>query len=198
MKKIASGAVVFLSLLFLAGPAPAENGKWSVDKAHSNIYFEIRHTYAMVRGQFEKFTGSIDFNPENKETGSAEFSVDVASINTLIPKRDKHLRSEDFFHVEKYPRMTFKSSSVRKIEENSFVIDGTLTIKGVSKQVAVPFTYLGMRDNPLENGQKVAGFEAEFSINRLEYNVGTGKFAEMGAVGETVDVLITLEVLKEK
>jgi len=129
---------------------------------------------------------------------SVEFSVKVASVNTRITKRDNHLRSEDFFDADQYPRMTFKSSKVEHREGDRFVAEGELTIKSVSKEVAIPFTYLGMRDNPLQEGQKVAGFEAEFSLDRLVYDVGTGKFAEMGVVEREVNVLVTLELLKDQ
>ena len=173
-------------------------GQWQIDKQHSNFYFDIRHTFATVRGQFGSFSGSVAFDAEAKRVESVEFSVKVASVNTRITKRDNHLRSEDFFDADQYPRMTFKSSNVEHREGDRFVAEGELTIKSVSKEVAIPFTYLGMRDNPLQEGQKVAGFEAEFSLDRLEYDVGTGKFAEMGVVEREVNVLVTLELLKDQ
>jgi polyisoprenoid-binding protein YceI len=76
-------------------------------------------------------------------------------------------------------------------------LEGNLTIKGKTNKVAVPFTYFGTRENPLKKGQMVAGFETRFTIDRLEYQVGPGKFFEMGVIGRNVDILITLEVLKE-
>ncbi|MEF8942160.1 MAG: YceI family protein [Desulfohalobiaceae bacterium] len=173
-------------------------GQWEIDKQHSSFYFDIRHTFATVRGQFEDFSGSVAFDAEAERVESVEFSVRVASVNTQITKRDNHLRSEDFFHAKRHPRMTFKSSNVEHREGDRFVAEGELTIKSVSKEVAIPFTYLGMRDNPLQKGQKVAGFEAEFSLDRLEYDVGTGKFVEMGVVEREVNVLVTLELLKDQ
>lgn len=198
MKKIVMLSAVVSAMLVFAGPVLAETNAWVIDKVHSNIYFDIRHTYATVRGQFDEFSGTVRFNPENKLAGAVNFTVDVASINTYIDERDKHLRSADFFDAEKFPHMTFKSSRVRQVEENRYMLEGELTIKGVSKPVSIPFTYLGLRDNPLEKGKMVAGFEAEFSLNRLDYNVGSGQFAKMGVVGETVRVLVTLELLKDK
>jgi polyisoprenoid-binding protein YceI len=199
MRKAAFAAVMVLFLMGVAGPAGADSGSWEIDRAHSSIYFSVKHTFATVRGQFEDFSGTVRFDPENRDAGGAEFEVEVASINTYIPKRDQHLRSPDFFDADKFPVMSFASTGVRSLEEeNRYILDGVLTIKGVSRETAIPFTYLGMRENPLEKGQMVAGFEAEFRINRLDYNVGSGRFAEMGVVGEAVDVLVTLELLQEK
>ncbi|MGM0452915.1 MAG: YceI family protein [Thermodesulfobacteriota bacterium] len=185
-------------LLCMTSLSSAEAKHWQIDKDHSNIYFDIRHTYAMVRGQFGNFSGTVVFDPESAEASSVDFKVPVDSINTGITKRDSHLRSEDFFASGQYPYMTFYSTDIEHVKDNRYTVAGELTIKDVTKEVEIPFTYLGLRDNPLEEGQKVAGFEADFTINRLDYNVGTGKFAEMGAVGEKVDILVTLELLKGK
>jgi polyisoprenoid-binding protein YceI len=84
----------------------------------------------------------------------------------------------------------------KKKEGNQYILEGNLTIKGKTRKISIPFTYFGLRENPLKKGQKVAGFETRFSIKRLDYGVGSGKFLEMGVVGNEVDILITLEVLK--
>jgi len=187
-----------LCLLMLPGMAHAGAGEWQIDKDHSNIYFDVNHTFVTVRGQFDDFSGTVRFDPENKDASEVAFEVRVPSINTNIEKRDEHLRSQDFFNAAKFPVMRFKSSNIRLVEDKDYIMNGDLTIKGESKKVSVPFTYLGMKDNPLKKGQSVAGFEADFSINRLDYNVGDGQFARMGVVGETVRILVALEVLKNK
>jgi polyisoprenoid-binding protein YceI len=92
--------------------------------------------------------------------------------------------------------MTFQSIGVKQKEGNQYTLEGNLTIKGQTRKVALPFTYFGIRENPLKKGQMVAGFETRFSIDRLEYQVGPGKYVEMGVIGRNVDILITLEVLK--
>jgi polyisoprenoid-binding protein YceI len=138
----------------------------------------------------------LKFNPDNLAVSSVSFQVNTKSINTGVPNRDNHLRSEEFFAVNKYPAMTFQSIGVKQKEGNQYTLEGNLTIKGKTNKVAIPFTYFGTRDNPLKKGQMVAGFETRFSIDRLEYNVGPGKFFEMGVIGRNVDILITLEVLK--
>ena len=94
--------------------------------------------------------------------------------------------------------MTFSSTDIRHMEDNRYIMEGDLTVRDVTRRVEIPFTYLGIRDNPLEKGQEVSGFEAEFAINRLDYNVGDGRFAEMGVVGKQVRVLVALELLRDK
>lgn len=197
MKKTAFIFAVVFSMLLINDFALGEVEKWEIDKAHSNIYFDVRHTYVTVRGKFKDFSGSLQFDPENLTVSSVSFQVNTKSINTGVPNRDNHLRSEEFFAVNKYPAMTFQSIGVKQKEGNQYTLEGNLTIKGKTSKVAVPFTYFGTRENPLKKGQMVAGFETRFSIDRLEYQVGPGKFFEMGVIGRNVDILITLEVLKE-
>jgi polyisoprenoid-binding protein YceI len=198
MKKIFQIFVLVSYMFLFSSFTLAEAENWEIDKAHSNIYFEVRHTFATVRGQFEDFSGMLRFDPDRMEVGSITFEVITKSVNTGIPSRDNHLRSEEFFAVNKYPSMTFQSTGVKQKEGNQYTIEGNLTIKGKSNKVAVPFTYLGSRENPLKKGQLVAGFEARFSINRLDYQVGPGRYFEMGVIGNKVDILITFEVMKPK
>ena len=196
MNKPVSIFLMVLSGLLITNFALAEVEKWEIDKAHSSIYFDVRHTYATVRGQFEDFSGTLQFDPDNMAVSSVKFEVKTKSINTGIPNRDNHLRSEEFFAVNQYPSMTFQSTSVKQKEGNQYTLVGDLTIKGTTSEVAIVFTYFGMRENPLKKGEMVAGFETRFSIDRLEYKVGPGKYFEMGVIGRNVDILISLEVLK--
>ena len=197
MKKAVFVFFMFLSALLINNFAFAEAEKWEIDKAHSNVYFDVRHTYATVRGQFDDFSGTLEFDPNNMAVGKVKFEVKTKSINTGIPNRDNHLRSEEFFAVNKFPLMTFESTGVKQKEGNQYTLVGNLTIKGITNEVAVVFTYFGMRENPLKKGKMVAGFETRFSIDRLEYQVGPGKYAEMGVIEKNVDILISLEVLKD-
>lgn len=198
MKKTVSIFIMISSMLLMTSYALAEAEKWEIDKAHSNIYFDVRHTYATVRGQFNNFSGTLQFDPGNLQVSSVAFEVKTDSINTGIPNRDNHLRSKDFFSVNEYPSMSFQSSGVKQTGGDEYVLEGKLTIKGKTTKVEIPFTYFGTRENPLKKGQMVAGFETRFSINRLDYGVGTGKFFEMGVIGNEVDILITLETLRNK
>ena len=185
-------------MLLMTNFAFAEVEKWEIDRAHSNIYFDVRHTYATVRGQFNDFSGTLQFDPGNLELGQVMFEVNTKSVNTGIPNRDNHLRSDEFFAVKKFPTMRFESTAVKRKEGNQYTLEGNLTVRGKTSPVTVPFTYYGTRENPLKKGQKVAGFEARLSINRLDYQVGTGKYFEMGVIGKKVDILVALEVLKNK
>jgi polyisoprenoid-binding protein YceI len=196
MKKTVCTFIIIVSMLCISIFAFAEAEIWEIDKAHSNIYFDVRHTYATVRGQFDEFSGTLQFDPDNLAVSRVRFEISTKSINTRIPNRDNHLRSEEFFAVNKYPAMTFQSIGVKQKDGNQYTLEGNLTIKGKTHKVAMPFTYFGVRENPLKKGQMVAGFETHFSIDRLEYLVGSGKYFEMGVIGRNVDILITLEVLK--
>ena len=198
MTKTVSIFVMVSFMLLIANFTLADSVKWEIDKAHSNVYFDVRHTYVTVRGQFNDFSGTLQFDPDNLEVSSVTFEVNTKSINTGILSRDNHLRSEEFFAVKKYPSMTFQSAGVKQKEGNQSTLKGNLTIKGKTNKVAVLFTYFGTQENPLKKGQMVAGFETRFSIDRLDYRVGTGKYFEMGVIGNKVDILITLEVLKNK
>ena len=196
MKIFFSVPAVILLMILTTGFATAQPEQWQIDKAHSSIYFDVRHTYATVRGQFEDYSGTLKFDANRMELGSVEFEVKTKSINTGIPNRDNHLRAEEFFDVRQHPVMTFKSIAVKQKEGSQFTVEGHLTVKGRTRKVMVPFTYFGARDNPLKKGQRVAGFEARFVINRLDYQVGPGKYAEMGTIANEVNILVTLEVVK--
>ena len=198
MKKTVSILVMLCAIFTFTTVAFAKVEKWEIDKAHSSVYFDVRHTYATVRGLFNDFSGTVNFDPANLEVGQVMFEVNTKSVNTGVPNRDNHLRSDEFFAVKKFPTMRFESTAVKKKEGNQYTLEGNLTIRGKTSPVAVPFTYFGTRENPLKKGQMVAGFEARLSINRLDYQVGPGKYFEMGVIGKKVDILIALEVLKKK
>ena len=94
--------------------------------------------------------------------------------------------------------MTFESTGVKQQQGKRYTVEGNLTVRGKTRKITVPFTYFGSRENPLKKGQRVAGFEARFSINRLDYGVGPGKYVEMGTIGNQVNILVTLEVVRPK
>ena len=190
--------VFFLLFLFIMGPAQAIGQQWNLDPAHTNFYFEVKHTYAGVRGQFTEFSGDVYFDPENLGKSKFDFVIKVNSIDTKIGKRDTHLRSPDFFDAKRFPEMVFKSSRVSWTGGNKFIVDGKLTIKGVTKDLVLEFDYLGQKDNPLKPGQLVAGLDARLTLDRLAYKVGDGKFYKMGVLGKDVDILVTLELLRDQ
>jgi len=194
MKKI-----VLLLLFFMAlAPLHAAAQQWHLDTVHTNFFFDVKHTYATVRGQFMDFSGDVYFDPDNPEKGRFDFDIKVNSVDTKVGKRDTHLRSPDFFDAAKYPLITFKSARVVSAGDNKYIVEGTLTIKDVSRDLALEFVYHGQKENPLKPGEIVAGLDTTLTIDRLEYHVGDGKFYKMGVVGKDVDILFTLELLRDK
>lgn len=194
MKRI----LFFLFFIFVLGPFQAVAQQWNLDSVHTNFYFDVKHTYATVRGQFLDFTGDVFFDPGNLDKSRFDFVIKVDTVDTKIGKRDTHLRSPDFFDAAKYPVITFKSSKVTKGGESKIIVEGTLTIKDVAKEIALEFDYHGQKENPVKKGEIIAGLDAKVTIDRLAYHVGDGKFYNIGVIEKDVDILITLELLRNK
>lgn len=193
MKLIRNVLLVTLAALPLVAQDATE--AWAVDKNHSSATFKIRHFTSNVVGQFRTFEGSINIDRANPNKSSVEFTIQTASIDTGTENRDKHLRSADFFDVEKFPTITFKSASVTPKTKDQFDVAGDLTIHGVTKRVTLPVTFLGFQKHP--RGEK-AGFEIETTLNRKDYDVIWNRALEGGGVmlSEDVKVSINLEVDK--
>jgi polyisoprenoid-binding protein YceI len=187
-----------LLLLCTMVPLQAAAQQWQLDTVHTNFFFDVKHTYATVRGQFMDFKGDVYFDPDNPEKSRFDFVIKVNSVDTKVGKRDTHLRSPDFFDAAEYPEITFKSSRVVHGGDNKYIVEGILTIKDVSRDLALEFVYHGQKENPLKQGEIVAGLDTTLTIDRLEYHVGDGKFYKMGIVGKDIDILLTLELLREK
>lgn len=198
MKPFLKLSAVFLFVLIFSAQATAAAPKWELDPAHSGIYFGIDHIYSTVRGYFEDFKGTVMFSPDDLAGSRFDFEVDVKSINTRHSKRDSDLNSANFFDSKKFPTMTFKSSAVKHVKDNQYIVEGEMTVKDVTKSISVPFVFMGVKDFPFDDKKEVAGFEAQLTIDRLAYHVGGGKFYDMGTLGKEVDVLISLEALRNK
>jgi len=198
MKTIYKRIALFLFVLLFTAHAYAAAPQWEVDSAHTSIYFTVKHIYSSVRGYFSDFKGSVVFSPDDLAGSHFDFEVDVKSINTGNSKRDGHLNSADFFDSGKYPKMTFKSTAVKHVKDDQYIIEGKMTVKDVTQTVLVPFTFFGVTAHPFDKKSEVAGFEGRLTIDRLAYHVGGGKFYDMGVVGKNVDVLITMEVIRQK
>ncbi len=171
---------------------------WTIDKAHSAVNFQVTHFFTPVNGQFNNYEATVNFDPNNLEESMIDVTIMVNSIDTKNERRDGHLRTADFFNAEKYPHITFKSSNIEKTGENQFVANGTLTIKDVSKEIALPFTLLGMKDNPMKENTIVAGITASTKVDRTDYTVGTGDWASDAVIGDEVTVDLNLELNAEK
>ncbi len=143
---------------------PLQAESYKIDPSHSEVGFTIRHMVSNVRGRFNDFSGTVDMDPKAPQKGSVEFSVKTTSIDTGNADRDKHLRTADFFDVEKYPEITFKSDSVKPTGKNTYNVTGTLTMHGVSKKVTLPVTFNGEGKDPWGNTR--AGFETATKLDR--------------------------------
>lgn len=174
--------------------APAET--WNIDPAHCSVNFTVRHIYVKIPGRFATFTGTIRFDPENLAGSSIAVAVQIASVDTFVDKRDEDLRSPNFFDAARYPSMTFTSREIVSMGGDAYVANGTLTIKDVSRDIALPFTYLGKKKNPLDPTKTVAGFESLFPVKLLDYHVGDEKWQRMGALGDTADIALYMELLR--
>jgi len=118
----------------------------------------------------------------------------VNSVDTKNERRDGHLRTDDFFNAEKWPHITFTSSEIESTGENEFVAKGTLTIKDISQEVELPFTLLGVRENPMQENTLVAGITASTALSRTDYEVGTGDWASNAVIGDEVTIDLNLEL----
>lgn len=168
---------------------------WTIDPAHTNAEFSIKHMmFATVRGNFSEVSGTVSYDPENVANSSVEATISTASINTGVEDRDAHLRSGDFFDVEKFPNITFKSTRVEPTGDNAAKVYGDLTIKDVTREVVLDAQFLGQGVNPW--GQNVAGFTAETKINREDWGLTWNQALEAGGwlVGKDVKITLNVEV----
>ena len=171
---------------------------WRIDPSHSQIIFSIRHMMiSNVRGRFENFTGTIEFDEKTPGHSSAEVQIEAASINTREERRDAHLKSADFLNAEKYPYLVFKSKRVEVIDAHHGRVVGDLTIRDVAKEVTLDVEYAGQSKSPW--GAISAGFEAKAKINRKDWDLNWNLALETGGwlVGDEINVEIELEIVKE-
>lgn len=173
--------------------------KWTFDPAHTQANFSARHMMvSTVRGAFRKVEGYLDFDPENPADAVVEATINVASMDsTGVEQRDQHLLSPDFFDVEKYPTMTFKSTRVEPTSDNSEAkVYGNLTIKDVTKEVVLNVEFHGEGTTPY--GQNIVGFEADTKINRENFGLTWNVALETGGwlVGNDIKIAIDAEFIK--
>ena len=183
-------------LLGAAGEARAADS-YSIDPSHTNMGFSVRHFFSKVPGHFNKFEGTITYDTQDIAKSSVNVSIDAASIDTEEPKRDAHLKSPDFFDAEKFPKITFVSSKVTPAGPNKLKVDGTLTIRGVSKPVTLDVDLLGT--GPDGWGGVRSGFEARTKINRQDYGVAWNKVVEGGGtvLSDEVDIVLNVEAIRQ-
>ncbi len=171
---------------------------YQLDKAHSTVGFQVRHIFTMVGGSFQDFSGTVRIDRARPEASSVEFTIQAASIFTNEPKRDEHLKSPDFFDTAKHPTISFKSTAVKPAGGSSYEVTGDLTMRGVTRQVTLPVTFLGEAKDPW--GNEKVGFELATVLNRKEFGINWNKALDQGGVlvGDEVKVQISVQGNKVK
>lgn len=184
-------ALVAMVLLTVGSMAQTQ---WKVDPYHSSLNFNISHSgISIVNGKFTDYTGNLTTTGEGLSNAEFDFTVQVKSINTNVENRDNHLRSEDFFEVEKYPEMTFKSTKVLATgKPNGYLLYGKLTIKGVTKDVVFDVNYGGRVQT--DQSEKL-GMRAETTINRFDFNIDYDPAA--AGIGKEVNIVVHLQFAKQ-
>ena len=174
--------------------------RWSFEPGHTAAEFSVRHMMVThVRGHFKNVHGFLEFDPARPEASTAEATIDARGLWSGEPDRDAHLRSADFLDVERFPEITFKSSGVRLVSANEALVSGALTIRGVTKPVALDVRYLGQWETPwweggVDKGPKTrAGFVATTSIDRHDFGVSWNSALARGGIVVGHEVLITID-----
>ena len=176
-----------------------DSGAYAFDKAHSFIGFKVKHMGLIeVPGFFRDFTGTVNFDSKDISKSTVEFSAKVTSVDTGVAARDNHLRTADFFEVEKYPDLTFKSTKVEK-KGDGWMLTGDFTLKGVTKSITFPFQISGWLPANQRNGGTM-GIVAETSINRRDYGINYGNTLPSGvaSLSDIVKIILQIEAQKRR
>ena len=172
--------------------------KWVLDPTHSELGFKIRHLMITnISGFFKKFSAEMQTEGEDFATAAINLTVDMSSIDTNNEQRDAHLRNSDFFEVEQYPELAFRSTRVEKLDGENFRLHGDLTMKGITKPVTLQVEYNGVTKDPW--GGERAGFVVTGKINRSDWGVNFTAVLETGgvALGEEVKIHSEIQLVKE-
>src|SRR5688572_8440000 len=166
---------------------------WTIDHSHSGVHFSVRHLMvSKVRGTFEKWSGTLAIDDADITRSHVEVTIDAASIATKEPKRDEHLRSADFFEVETYPTLTFKSSKVERTGDDKLAVTGELTIRNVTRVIVLEVEEGGRVKDPY--GGTRAGFSATATISRKDFGLTWNALLEAGGVAVSDKVELALEI----
>jgi polyisoprenoid-binding protein YceI len=181
-------AVALAAATVLAAPTT-----YQIDAAHSNVGFAvpILGGLSKVRGKFTDFTVQIVYDDADVTKSSVKAVIKAASVDTGIERRDAHLRNADFFDVEKFPEITFESRRVEKRSGGGFLAHGTFTMRGVSKEIELPFTLNGVRRNPA-NGSTTLGATARLRLNRRDYGINFNRGDNPDFLGDMIDIELDL------
>lgn len=172
---------------------------WHVDAAHTEVSFQARHFFTKVRGQFREFEIDFDYDEANPARSSVDVVIQVASVNTGNERRDDHLRTADWFEVERFPVIRFRSERVEVVSADEYRVHGVLTIRDVSRRYVLPVQRTGIEDVPpqmrdmMNGAKKIAGFEGELTVDRTDFGVGSGDWAMTTVVGAPIEIQIAME-----
>ena len=172
--------------------------RWEIDSSHSGVHFSVRHlVIAKVRGQFTRWTGTLHVPDGDFTRSSLEATIDAGSIDTGTADRDTHLKSADFFDVQQFPEMTFKSSAVEPVGTDRLRVSGKLTIKGVTRDVVLDVEPHGRAMDPW--GNERAAFTAKTSVDRRDFGLTWNQVLETGGVmvGERIDIELDIEAVRQ-
>lgn len=172
--------------------------KWAVDPTHSELGFKIKHLMiSNVSGSFSKFDVQADTKNDDFKDAKVLVNIDVSSISTNNEQRDAHLRNADFFETEKYPHIIFQSTKVEKVDEDTFLLYGDLTIRGITKPVKLSVEYSGLAKDPWGNIR--AGFAVAGKINRKDWGINYNAALETGGImlGEEVKIIGEIQLVKQ-
>jgi polyisoprenoid-binding protein YceI len=186
-------------LFFVLGLSFSANAQtaWVFDKSHTTIGFEVTHlVITTVDGKFKSFDGTVTTKGDSFEGAQIDFTTDVASITTENEKRDAHLRSDDFFNAEKYPKMTFKSVAMKKVSGSKYKLVGDLTIRDKTKRVELDVVFNGTVKDPWGNTK--AGFRITGEINRFDFDLKWNTVMEAGGAVVSKDVAFDINVQLQK
>jgi polyisoprenoid-binding protein YceI len=174
----------------MADIRPEYAGQWRFDPAHTRIGFSTRHAMVTkVRGAFNDFEGTITVDADAPERSGVQLSIKVESIDTRNADRDQHLRTNDFFDAPQFPEITFVSDRVDQVDEGHFIVSGSVTIRGITREVSIPIDFMGVERDPMGNLR--AGFEGSRRINRQDFGLKWNTTLDSGGV--LVSDKITLE-----
>ena len=188
---------MFTTLVLVLGFGAVEaQNLYTIDPNHSSVGFKVRHLVSKVGGEFTEFEGTINADFSNLDVSGVQFSIHASSLDTRNEDRDGHLRSPDFFDVEKFPEITFTSNKVTKIDSDSFAVAGTLKMHGVSKPITLTVDYLGEMN---AMGGTRAGYELSTTLDRKDWGISWNRALDTGGfvLGDDVEVMINLEVVKQ-
>ena len=189
-------ALAAITAMVLTSQAIAAPEKYNIDKAHTRVNFAVTHIFSKVPGGFNDFDGVIMFDEADPTKSVVDVTIKTTSIDTKNERRDNHLRSADFFEVEKFPDMTYKSRKVTSAGGKRYKVEGDLTIKGITKPVTLDAEILGV--GPFGKGGRKAGFSAAATINRKDFNILWNRALDTGGMLLGDDVWITLDVELDK